>query len=246
MEGTGKQKGVYCRGLLKKCVTSVADVIEIIHAAQARRSISETKMNKASSRSHCLFTMEVESQEKTEGGFVMSRLGKLHLVDLAGSECAKSAGTESASQERERKNINTSLLSLGRVIMALKQKSPVIPYRDSKLTRLLQESLGGCCKTCIIATVSPSVLCVDESMQTLKYAQQAHGIENKPTFISRMGKVDSSRGDGGASSGDPALIESFNALEVKCAVRRETDTEESHTSSAISMIHCPEMLHGRM
>jgi kinesin family protein 11 len=77
-------------------------------------------MNKASSRSHCIFTMRVESKEQTEDGLVMTRTGKLHMVDLAGSECAKSAGSEDAKQERERKNINTSLLALGKVINALK------------------------------------------------------------------------------------------------------------------------------
>jgi hypothetical protein len=138
MEGNAKQGGVHCSGLSRQVVTDVAGVAAILHAAQERRNIGETKMNKASSRSHCLFTMTVESKEQTEGGFVMTRVGKLNLVDLAGSECAKSAGTENVKQERERKNINTSLLSLGRVIMALKAKSNVIPYRDSKLTRLLQ------------------------------------------------------------------------------------------------------------
>jgi hypothetical protein len=236
-------KGVHCRGLIEREVSCVADVLAVIHGAQDKRRIGETKMNKASSRSHCLFTLVVESKEKTDGGgFVMSRTGKLHLVDLAGSECAKSAGTEDAKQERERKNINTSLLSLGRVILALKSKQGQVPYRDSKLTRLLQESLGGRCKTCIIATVSPSILCVEESMQTLKYAQQAHGIENKPMMTSRMGRAEGmgvgglssagvGSGGGGGGGGDPALIESFCALETKCHYM-EAQVEEAQGALA--------------
>lgn len=88
-----------------------------------------------------------------------------------------------ANRERERKNINQSLLTLGRVITLLKAggkaKGERIPYRDSKLTRLLQESLGGRCKTCVIATVSPSIMAVDETLSTLQYAQSAHGMEGR-------------------------------------------------------------------
>ena len=89
------------------------------------------------------------AKEKTADGMVMERTGRLHMVDLAGSECAKTAGNSTSSKERERKNINQSLLTLGRVITGLREKAGRIPYRDSKLTRLLQESLGGRCKTCI-------------------------------------------------------------------------------------------------
>ena len=126
---------------------------------------------------------------------------QLNLVDLAGSECAKTAGTpgeKNEDRERERKNINTSLLTLGRVISMLRdneKKGPKaterIPYRDSKLTRLLQESLGGRCKTLLIATLSPSVLAVEETHSTLTYAQSAHGIMNKAVATSyvRMGTM---------------------------------------------------------
>ena len=100
-------------------------------------------MNRASSRSHCLFTLKVLSKEKVADG-VIEREGKLHLVDLAGSECAKSTGESVKSARfRESQNINKSLLTLGRVITALRDRLPRIPYRDSKLARLLQEALGG-------------------------------------------------------------------------------------------------------
>jgi hypothetical protein len=179
-------RGVHCHGLSSKPVGSAAEVLDRLRAAQERRRVGETKMNKQSSRSHCLFTIAVRSKEATSDGMVMERTGKLHMCDLAGSECAKTAGVknEAASRERERKNINQSLLTLGRVISALREGTSRIPYRDSKLTRLLQESLGGRCKTVIVATISPSVLCSDETFSTLNYAQRAHGIKNKPASAS--------------------------------------------------------------
>ena len=112
----------------------------------------------------------------------MERQGKLHLVDLAGSESAKATGI-SGKRLRESMNINQSLLTLGRVINALRSKQSRIPYRDSKLTRLLKEALGGRSKTCIIATLSPSILCVDETLSTLNYAQRANGIKNKVSVL---------------------------------------------------------------
>ena len=106
-----------------------------------------------------------------------------------------------------------------------------VPYRDSKLTRLLQESLGGRCKTCIIATVSPSVLCVEESVQTMKYAQQAHGIQNKPVMTSRMGTNLGSTSSSSREAGDPALVQGFRELEVKCAYM-ESQVEEAQSALA--------------
>lgn len=122
-------------------VRSESDVLELIQRGQHQRMIGETKMNKASSRSHSLFTIQVESKiSLIDGDGDLGFTGKLHMVDLAGSECAKSAGNdknapEAVVRERERKNINTSLLTLGRVITTLKDKSlnksvnVRIPYR---------------------------------------------------------------------------------------------------------------------
>eukprot|EP00586_Coscinodiscus_wailesii_P008573 CAMPEP_0172524950 /NCGR_PEP_ID=MMETSP1066-20121228/294458_1 /TAXON_ID=671091 /ORGANISM="Coscinodiscus wailesii, Strain CCMP2513" /LENGTH=1035 /DNA_ID=CAMNT_0013308107 /DNA_START=875 /DNA_END=3982 /DNA_ORIENTATION=- len=148
--------------------------------------------------------------------------GKLHMVDLAGSECAKTASLDKscahaeAARERERMNINRSLLTLGRVISLLKDQSEGkkgsstvrIPYRDSKLTRILQESLGGRCKTVIIATLSPAISAIEESISTLNYAQSANGIINKPVATSylsvapggSMSKLSSDAAGGDASS----------------------------------------------
>ena len=196
----GARGRAFVKNLSEHAVGNPEDVLSLIARAQERRKVGETKMNARSSRSHCVFTLTVVSTRSTKEGGSMEATGKLHLVDLAGSECAKTAGEAGAkslqgeARERERKNINQSLLTLGRVISTLKARMEKkistenvrIPYRDSKLTRLLQESLGGRCKTVIIATLSPSVLAVDETFSTLNYAQQAHGIQNKPVATSYL------------------------------------------------------------
>lgn len=120
------------------------------------------------SRSHCIFSISVELIVM-EGTREYVRNGKLNLVDLAGSECIGRSGAIN-KRAREAGNINQSLLALARVIMALVENNKYIPYRDSKLTHLLKESLGGRAKTCIIATCSPSYICYEETENTLKYA----------------------------------------------------------------------------
>jgi len=190
MEG---KDGIFCRGQIEKEVHSADDVLTLMRKAQQYRKIGETKMNKHSSRSHCLFTLKINAKRVLLDGNVLEIHGKLHLVDLAGSECAKSVLNRSMemTRERERSNINKSLLTLGRVIIMLKEKSEGkkamrIPYRDSKLTRLLQKSLGGKCKTLVIATLSPSISSIEESVSTLNYAQSANGIVNKPVATSYL------------------------------------------------------------
>ncbi|CAD7936303.1 unnamed protein product [Amoebophrya sp. A25] len=181
-----------CRGLSEHPVDNVQQTLELMKQAQERRRVGETQMNKASSRSHCLFTVSVmcKTQVSMRDGCLESK-GKLHLVDLAGSESAGSDTTSGnlvstrSALNLERKNINQSLLVLGRVIQYVRDLSqggpPMrIPYRDSKLTRLLQEAIGGRCKTCVIATLSPSQMCVDESMSTLNYAATCAAIKNRP------------------------------------------------------------------
>ena len=200
-----EQRGkIHCMGLSEVQVNSTQEIIRVLKAAQERRQVAETKMNRASSRSHCLFTLKVVSKEKVADG-VIEREGKLHLVDLAGSECAKSTGESVKSARfRESQNINKSLLTLGRVITALRDRLPRIPYRDSKLTRLLQEALGGRSQTCIIATLSPSIMCVDETLSTLSYAEQAQGIKNKPVKaqVRMQANVGSSFSKGNGSNQD--------------------------------------------
>eukprot|EP01042_Synura_sphagnicola_P005856 gene5856-7472_t len=123
--------------------------------------------------------MKIMIKETNVEGEEVVRHGQLNLVDLAGSECVGRSGAKDA-RAREAGSINQSLLTLGRVITALVDHHAHIPYRDSKLTRLLQESLGGKAKTCIIATLSPSQGCVEETLSTLDYAHRAKSIKNVP------------------------------------------------------------------
>eukprot|EP00929_Paragymnodinium_shiwhaense_P121902 TRINITY_DN9432_c0_g1_i1.p1 TRINITY_DN9432_c0_g1~~TRINITY_DN9432_c0_g1_i1.p1 ORF type:complete len:1214 (+),score=361.85 TRINITY_DN9432_c0_g1_i1:106-3642(+) len=199
-------RGVCCQGLLEVQVATMQEILDLVHAAQEKRRVAETRMNERSSRSHTIFMLKVRCRRHVEVG-ELENVGKLHLVDLAGSECAKNASAfrddreahasstsvpqhlrhaKLMEEERERRAINQSLLTLGRVIAALRSDSSRIPYRDSKLTRLLQGALGGRCKTVVIATISPALSAVEESISTLNYAQQASGIKNKPVATSSL------------------------------------------------------------
>jgi kinesin family protein 11 len=230
MEG---KNGPFCRGLSEKQVESSADVLLLMQKAQHQKKVGETNMNKSSSRSHCIFTIRMNAKRRLDDGALFESKGKLHMVDLAGSECAKTAnmedgGHEQAARERERMNINRSLLTLGRVVKILKEQSTNkkkanvrIPYRDSKLTRILQQSLGGTCKTCIIATLSPSETAIEESISTLNYAQSAHGIINKPAVsTSYMSQATSSSAmllgnDAAKGNNAGGTIEHWNEMECR-------------------------------
>ncbi|KAJ0979998.1 hypothetical protein J5N97_015472 [Dioscorea zingiberensis] len=166
---------------LKECeVSSVKDVLELLLKGAANRKIAATNMNSESSRSHCVFTCIIESRWE-EDSLQRHRFGRLNLVDLAGSERQKSSGAE-GDRLKEAANINRSLSTLGLVIMTLVDiangRNRHVPYRDSKLTFLLQDSLGGNSKTTIIATVSPSICSAGETLSTLKFAQRAKLIQN--------------------------------------------------------------------
>jgi len=140
-------------------------------------------MNKESSRSHSIFSIYIEnSVEDPAGGETKIRAGKLNLVDLAGSERQSKTHAE-GKRLKEAQKINLSLSALGNVISALVDgKSKHIPYRDSKLTRLLQDSLGGNTKTAMIAAISPADYNYDETLSTLRYANRAKQIKNKPVI----------------------------------------------------------------
>lgn len=136
-------------------------------------------MNEHSSRSHAIFTITIECSEKGVDGNMHVRMGKLHLVDLAGSE--RQAKTGATGQRlKEATKINLSLSTLGNVISALVDgKSTHVPYRNSKLTRLLQDSLGGNSKTMMCANIGPADYNYDETISTLRYANRAKNIKNK-------------------------------------------------------------------
>ncbi|KAH9699331.1 kinesin-like protein KIN-12E [Citrus sinensis] len=174
------KKGVYVENLKEIEVTSARDVIQQLIQGAANRKVAATNMNRASSRSHSVFTCIIESKWESQG-VTHHRFARLNLVDLAGSERQKSSGAE-GERLKEATNINKSLSTLGLVIMNLVSisngKSLHVPYRDSKLTFLLQDSLGGNSKTIIIANISPSSCCSLETLSTLKFAQRAKFIKN--------------------------------------------------------------------
>ncbi|PHT34916.1 Phragmoplast orienting kinesin-1 [Capsicum baccatum] len=174
------KKGIHVEDLTEIEVTSARDVMQQLLQGAANRKVAATNMNRASSRSHSVFTCVIESKWESQG-VTHHRFARFNLVDLAGSERQKSSGAE-GERLKEATNINKSLSTLGLVIMNLVSisngKSHHVPYRDSKLTFLLQDSLGGNAKTCIIANISPSSCCSLETLSTLKFAQRAKYIKN--------------------------------------------------------------------
>ncbi|XP_047537733.1 kinesin-like protein Klp61F [Vanessa atalanta] len=178
-------------GLEEITVYNKNEVYKIMAQGQERKRVASTLMNAQSSRSHTVFTIVIHMKENSPEGEELVKIGKLNLVDLAGSENISKAGSDNpAKRERAREcvNINQSLLTLGRVITALVERHPHIPYRESKLTRILQESLGGRTKTSIIATISPGHKDLEETMSTLEYANRAKNIQNKPEVNQKMTK----------------------------------------------------------
>lgn len=187
-EDSAKNKGtVVVQGLEEVIVHNRNQVYEILERGSARRQTAATLMNAASSRSHSLFTVTIHMKENNIKGEEFLKTGKINLVDLAGSENIGRSGAID-KRAREAGTINQSLLALGRVITSLVERRPHIPYRESKLTRLLKDSLGGRTKTSIIATISPAMINVEETMSTLEYAQRAKHIENKPEINQRLTK----------------------------------------------------------
>ncbi|CAN4100917.1 unnamed protein product [Withania somnifera] len=179
--------GVFVRGLEEELVSSANEIYYILEKGSAKRRTAETLLNKQSSRSHSIFSITIHIKEYTPEGEEMIKCGKLNLVDLAGSENISRSGAREG-RAREAGEINKSLLTLGRVINALVEHSGHVPYRESKITRLLRDSLGGKTKTCIIATISPSIHSMEETLSTLDYAHRAKNIKNKPEINQKMMK----------------------------------------------------------
>ncbi|VDL64130.1 unnamed protein product [Nippostrongylus brasiliensis] len=165
--------GVYVKNLISIIVGSASQMQKLMEFGNKNRRVGATQMNEESSRSHAMFSVTVESSER---GLVTQ--GKLHLVDLAGSERQSKTGA-AGERLKEAAKINLSLSTLGNVISALVDvKSTHIPYRNSKLTRLLQDSLGGNSKTVMIANIGPASYNYDETLSTLRYANRAKNIQN--------------------------------------------------------------------
>eukprot|EP00754_Rhynchopus_humris_P040207 Rhum_TRINITY_DN23252_c0_g1::Rhum_TRINITY_DN23252_c0_g1_i1::g.177540::m.177540/K10398/KIF11, EG5; kinesin family member 11 len=177
-DGSG---GTVMKGVEEVVVSSPTDVLSQLEGAIGRRATAATGMNNRSSRSHFIATITVTVKESTLSGEDLFKIGKLHLVDLAGSESAKRADTSGTDRQSEAAAINKSLLTLGRVISSLSSPDRShTPYRESALTRLLQDALGGKSKTSIITTISLARQNMDETLSTLEYASSARRIENDP------------------------------------------------------------------
>lgn len=171
-----KSRGVYVKGLLEVYVSSEEEVYEVLRRGGSARAVSATNMNAESSRSHSIFVVTI-TQKNVETGSQKS--GQLFLVDLAGSEKVGKTGASGQTLE-EAKKINKSLSALGMVINSLTDnKTSHIPYRDSKLTRILQESLGGNSRTTLIINCSPSSYNDVETLGTLRFGMRAKTIKNK-------------------------------------------------------------------
>ena len=168
--------GVFVPNLHSVLCKNVDEMIDVMNKGNKNRTVGKTNMNEHSSRSHAIFMIKIEMCDLETNKV---NVGKLNLIDLAGSERQSKTGA-TAERLKEASKINRALSSLGNVISALAENSPHIPYRDSKLTRLLQDSLGGNSKTIMIANVGPSEYNYNETLTTLRYAHRAKTIQNKP------------------------------------------------------------------
>ena len=180
------QKGVIIAGITFKPANDVTEVMELLNIGNKRRTTESTAANKVSSRSHAILQIYVERKSKDMVNDRDIRVGKLNLIDLAGSEKGSVVKSGNKSGMREGANINKSLLALSKCINSLVDKKKFIPYRDSKLTRLLQDALGGNCKTVMICNISPSSNTWDDTHNTLKYADRAKNIRIKKAEINKM------------------------------------------------------------
>lgn len=180
LELKDKDTGVYVKDLSTFVVKTPADMTKIFEEGTLQRVTGATMMNEHSSRSHSVFTIIVESSETDEDGETHVKVGKLNIVDLAGSERQSKTGA-TGDRLKEASKINLSLSTLCHVISSLTDpKCTYIPYRDSRLTRILQDSLGGNTKTVMIAAIGPADYNTDETISTLRYASRAKQIQNKP------------------------------------------------------------------
>ncbi|MCQ2818927.1 MAG: hypothetical protein MJ252_16805 [archaeon] len=175
-----KKRGLYVQELSEWAVRGPNDIYALLKRGASCRAKACTNMNDLSSRSHAVFTIQVEQMTQGDKMGKSIKIGKLNLVDLAGSERIKVTGAQ-GKQLEESKNINKSLSALGNVIYALTDPKgrTHIPYRDSKLTRLLENSLGGNCKTTMIAMISPAQCSFNETLSTLNFAKRAKTLKSK-------------------------------------------------------------------
>ncbi|TPX60236.1 hypothetical protein PhCBS80983_g01905 [Powellomyces hirtus] len=180
-------RDLYISGITEKSLTTLADYSKLLHMGSRHRTVGETNMNEVSSRSHAVLTITIEERRKPEAGMsteeaeMLAKHGKkrskIHLIDLAGSERANATGA-TGDRLKEGSAINQSLSCLGNVINALTTNTKHVPYRDSKLTYLLSDSLGGNSLTLMITCVTPTQINHDESLSTLRFAERVKKVRN--------------------------------------------------------------------
>lgn len=177
-----KQRGLYVSGLTEAYIASAADLRTCVSQGSQNRSVAQTHMSECSSRAHSLLLLTVTHTSTVD---LTAKTGKMWLVDLAGSERVSKCGR--VGERLKEANLNTSLAVLGRIIYTLTDgKSTHIPYRDSKLTRLLQDSLGGNAYTTVILTCSPSTFNEEETLSTLRFGARAKLVLNRPRINEEM------------------------------------------------------------
>ncbi|THH16352.1 hypothetical protein EW146_g4278 [Bondarzewia mesenterica] len=212
-----KNKGVYVKNLSDYYVSSAREVYEIMRQGGAARVVTSTNMNAESSRSHSIFLITI-SQRNTETG--AQKTGNLYLVDLAGSEKVGKTGASGQTLE-EAKKINKSLSALGMVINALTDsKSKHIPYRDSKLTRILQESLGGNSRTTLIINCSPASYNESETLGTLRFGIRAKSIKNTARVNAELSPTELKNLLQKAQVANASYQKTIAALEAELAIWR--------------------------
>ncbi|TFY82627.1 hypothetical protein EWM64_g1390 [Hericium alpestre] len=212
-----KNKGVYVKNLSDYYVSSAREVYEIMRQGGAARVVTSTNMNAESSRSHSIFLITI-SQRNTETG--AQKTGNLYLVDLAGSEKVGKTGASGQTLE-EAKKINKSLSALGMVINALTDtKAKHIPYRDSKLTRILQESLGGNSRTTLIINCSPASYNETETLSTLRFGIRAKSIKNTARVNAELSPLELKQLLQKANVANASYTKTIAALEAELSVWR--------------------------
>ncbi|KAF9652870.1 kinesin heavy chain [Thelephora ganbajun] len=212
-----KSKGIYVKNLSDFYVSNAREVYEIMRQGGAARAVSSTNMNAESSRSHSIFLITI-IQRNTETG--AQKTGNLYLVDLAGSEKVGKTGASGQTLE-EAKKINKSLSALGMVINALTDgKAKYVPYRDSKLTRILQESLGGNSRTTLIINCSPSSYNEAETLSTLRFGIRAKSIKNTARVNAELSPMELKGLLAKAQAANTSYQKYIAALEAELAIWR--------------------------
>eukprot|EP00727_Mastigamoeba_balamuthi_P002201 m51a1_g11979 putative kinesin-like protein kif15 (512) ;mRNA; f:853332-855434 len=184
-----KDRGVIVEGVEAVPATTAQEAIELLQKGNRNRTVGSTRMNSQSSRSHCVFTLELSSTWKQSSGSSVVQYSRMNMVDLAGSE-RQSATSAVGVTLKEAGQINMSLTILAKVIRALvavsQGRESFVPYRESKLTSLLKDSLGGNSKTAIVATISPTADSKAETLSTLEFAQSAKKIKNRAVINTKQ------------------------------------------------------------